>query len=69
MVQQLLYKFTFLPAILLAITGSPNNSTLYLKEPELSTAKLGIGSPSGGYIDKELLMNLDNYLNILLNYT
>ena len=21
------------------------------------------------YIDKELLMNLDNYLNILLNYT
>ena len=41
-------NFTFLLAVLLATTGSPNNSTLYLKELELSTAKLGIGSPSGG---------------------
>ena len=40
--------FTFLLAILLATTGSPNNSTLYLKELELLTAKLGIGSTSGG---------------------
>ena len=65
--------FTFLLALLLATTGSPNNSTLYLKELELLTAKLGIGSTSGSssrlYVDKELLMNLDNYLNILLNYT
>ena len=29
-------------------TGLPNKLTLYLKELELSTAKLGIGSPSGG---------------------
>ena len=52
--------------------GLPNKLTLYLKELELLAFKSGTASSSGGssrYVDKGLLMNLDNYLNILLNYT
>ena len=72
--------FTFLFAVAPSRSGLPNKLTLYLKELELSVAKSGIGLPSGGssryllvvhlvYIDKESPMNLDNYLNILLNCT
>ena len=64
--------FTPLFVMLPSRTGSPNKLTLYLKELKLSAVKLATASSSGGssrYIDKELLMNLDNYLNILLNYT
>ena len=64
--------FTFLLATLSATTGLPNKLILYLKELELSAVKSATASSSGVLsllIDKELLMNLDNYLNILLNYT
>ena len=62
--------FTLLFAILSATTGLPNKLNLYLKEFELSTVKSSIALVVHlVYIDKELLMNLDNYLNILLNYT
>ena len=56
-------NFTFLLAVLLATTGSPNNSTLYL---QLLDHLLVVHLV---YIDKKLLMNLGNYLNVLLNYT
>ena len=41
-------NFTLLFAMTRSRTVLPNKLTLYLKEPELSTAKLGIESPSGG---------------------
>ena len=40
--------FTLLFAMTPSRTGLPNKLTLYLKELELSTAKLGTVSPSGG---------------------
>ena len=65
--------FTLLLAISSATTGLPNKLILYLKELELSTVKSAIALAflvvHLVYIDKELLMNLHNYQNILLNYT
>ena len=40
--------FTLLCAILLSRTGFPNNSTLYLKELEVSVVKSLIALASGG---------------------
>ena len=58
-----------------ALSGSaaailPNKLILYLKDVELSAGDLHYHLVVHlVYIDKALLMNLDNYLNILLNYT
>ena len=67
--------FTFILAILLATTGLPNKLILYFKEfytliyQPLNQQQHHLQVLHLVYIDKELLMNLDNYLNILLNYT
>ena len=60
-------NFTILPST----TGLPNNLTSLSKDFESACVKSAIGLLSGGssrYIDKVLLMNPDNCLNILLNY-
>ena len=62
--------FTFNLLTLAALPATsvtlPNNLILYLEDLELSAVKSSIALAS---IDEELLMNLNNYLNILLNYT
>ena len=64
--------FTLLFAISPSRSGLPNKLTLYLKELEVLVVKSLIALALVvhlAYIDKLYLMNLDNYLNILLNYT
>ena len=64
--------FTFILAILLAITGLPNKQFYTLKNSNyqpLNQQQRHLQVVHLVYIAKELLMNLENYPNILLNYT